>query len=176
MTAGLVLKIFLAILPTLLAFMNKKQGMVSKSEVDFGVTTKYFIFQVLSFACNDWQLWQLCMTKQADSSHATASNLHHACTDCDIEEMPICMGWRTASRPVSLDAVHAGHKRNCVCLASGTCTASLLGSIGQMSQACCLSKCYFTVPIFHLSSEMYDLVGHQCLPGIFHCWQPFHPV
>ena len=44
--AGLVLKIFLAILPTLLAFMNRRQGMVSQSAVDFGVTTKYFIFQV----------------------------------------------------------------------------------------------------------------------------------
>ena len=43
---SIVLKIFLAILPMLLAFMNKQQGMTSMSAVDFGVVRKYFIFQV----------------------------------------------------------------------------------------------------------------------------------
>ncbi|KAK9864573.1 hypothetical protein WJX84_004373 [Apatococcus fuscideae] len=45
---SLVLKIFLALLPNLLAFMNKKQGMISASKVDFGVVRKYFIFQVVT--------------------------------------------------------------------------------------------------------------------------------
>lgn len=45
---GLVLKIFLALLPALLQFMNKLQGMVSESQIDFGVSKKYFIFQVLT--------------------------------------------------------------------------------------------------------------------------------
>ena len=48
MCAALVLKIFLALLPALLAFMNKKQGMIAASKVDFGVVRKYFIFQVRS--------------------------------------------------------------------------------------------------------------------------------
>ena len=44
--AVLVLKIFLALVPKLLAFMNTKQGMISQSGNDFGVVKKYFIFQV----------------------------------------------------------------------------------------------------------------------------------
>ena len=44
--AGLVLKVFLALLPKLLAFMNTKQGISSHSGNDFGVVKKYFIFQV----------------------------------------------------------------------------------------------------------------------------------
>lgn len=44
--AGLVLKIFLALLPMLLTFMNKRAGMQSLAEIDYGVMTKYFIFQV----------------------------------------------------------------------------------------------------------------------------------
>lgn len=51
--AALVLKIFLALLPTLLAFMNKKQGMIAASKVDFGVVRKYFIFQVCSLFVMD---------------------------------------------------------------------------------------------------------------------------
>jgi Calcium-dependent channel, 7TM region, putative phosphate len=43
---GLVLKVFLAVLPMLLTFMNKKAGMQSLAEIDYGVFTKYFIFQV----------------------------------------------------------------------------------------------------------------------------------
>ena len=46
---GLVLLIFLAVLPMLLAFMNKRAGMQSKAEIDFGVFQKFFIFQA-SFA------------------------------------------------------------------------------------------------------------------------------
>ncbi|KAK9811621.1 hypothetical protein WJX72_007134 [[Myrmecia] bisecta] len=45
---SLVLRIFLAILPLLLAFMNRRQGMISESQVDFGVVRKYFIFQVIT--------------------------------------------------------------------------------------------------------------------------------
>ena len=45
-TAGLVLKIFLALLPMLLTFMNKRAGMQSLAEIDYGVFQKYFIFQV----------------------------------------------------------------------------------------------------------------------------------
>ncbi|GMH37685.1 hypothetical protein BSKO_05558 [Bryopsis sp. KO-2023] len=45
---GLALKIFLAILPMILAWMNKLEGLVSKSEIDFRVSKKYFIFQVLT--------------------------------------------------------------------------------------------------------------------------------
>ena len=44
--AGLVLKIFLAILPMILAFMGRLQGLTSRSSVDFSVITKYFVFQV----------------------------------------------------------------------------------------------------------------------------------
>ncbi|KAK9852109.1 hypothetical protein WJX84_005426 [Apatococcus fuscideae] len=44
----LVLKIFLALVPKLLAFMNTKQGMISQSGNDFGVVKKYFIFQVIT--------------------------------------------------------------------------------------------------------------------------------
>ncbi len=44
--AGLVLKIFLALLPMLLTFMNKRAGMQSLAEIDYGVFVKYFIFQV----------------------------------------------------------------------------------------------------------------------------------
>ena len=47
--SGLVLLIFLALLPMLLTFMNKRAGMQSKAEIDFGVFQKYFIFQA-SFA------------------------------------------------------------------------------------------------------------------------------
>lgn len=44
---GIVLTIFLALLPTLLSLMNKKiQKMISESDVEFGVVRKYFIFQV----------------------------------------------------------------------------------------------------------------------------------
>eukprot|EP00803_Ostreobium_quekettii_P011457 evm.model.scf_1059.5 EVM.evm.TU.scf_1059.5 scf_1059:28549-38537(-) len=45
---GLALKIFLALLPSLLVFMNKVQGMVSLSAIDFGLLRKYFLFQVLT--------------------------------------------------------------------------------------------------------------------------------
>ena len=44
--AVIVLKLFLALLPKILAFMNTKQGISSRSGNDFGVVKKYFIFQV----------------------------------------------------------------------------------------------------------------------------------
>jgi hypothetical protein len=40
-----VLKIFLALLPALLAFMHRKAGRVSLSQIDFGVVSKFYIFQ-----------------------------------------------------------------------------------------------------------------------------------
>jgi hypothetical protein len=44
--AGLVLKIFLILLPKILSVMNHFAGMVSISQVDFGVVEKFFIFQL----------------------------------------------------------------------------------------------------------------------------------
>lgn len=44
---GIVLTIFLALLPTILALLNKKvQKMVSETDVEFGVVRKFFVFQV----------------------------------------------------------------------------------------------------------------------------------
>ena len=43
---SVILRIFLALLPNLLAFMSHLQGMTSLSQIDFGVMRKYFIFQV----------------------------------------------------------------------------------------------------------------------------------
>lgn len=44
-----MLKIFLAVLPTLLAFLGRLQGLTSQSSVDFSVITKYYVFQVRTF-------------------------------------------------------------------------------------------------------------------------------
>ena len=49
---GLVLKAFLAVLPALLTFMNKRAGMQSKAEIDFGVFQKFFIFQACQLPNN----------------------------------------------------------------------------------------------------------------------------
>ncbi len=47
---GIVLTIFLALLPTILSLLNKKvQKMVSETDVEFGVVRKYFVFQVWLF-------------------------------------------------------------------------------------------------------------------------------
>ena len=43
--AGLVLRIFLALLPILLRLMGRVQGLYSQSMLDFSVVTKYYIFQ-----------------------------------------------------------------------------------------------------------------------------------
>lgn len=44
---GIVLTIFLALLPAILALLNKKvQKMVSETDVEFGVVRKFFVFQV----------------------------------------------------------------------------------------------------------------------------------
>lgn len=43
--AGLVLRIFLALLPWLLAIMGRVQGLYSQSMLDFSVVTKYYVFQ-----------------------------------------------------------------------------------------------------------------------------------
>ncbi|MEW5318377.1 MAG: hypothetical protein WDW38_009602 [Sanguina aurantia] len=45
---GLVLKVFLAIVPIILAFFMRMSGAVSLAQVDFGVITRYFIFQVIA--------------------------------------------------------------------------------------------------------------------------------
>ncbi|GMH40978.1 hypothetical protein BSKO_08888 [Bryopsis sp. KO-2023] len=45
---NLVLKLFLAVLPKLLMFMNMKQGLYSQSSLDLETTQKYFIFQVIT--------------------------------------------------------------------------------------------------------------------------------
>lgn len=54
---SVILRIFLALLPNLLAFMSHVQGMTSLSQIDFGVMRKYFIFQVNSHClvlCDSW--------------------------------------------------------------------------------------------------------------------------
>lgn len=43
---GLILKLFVNLLLMLIKFMNELEGMVSMSQVDFGVITKFFLFQV----------------------------------------------------------------------------------------------------------------------------------
>ena len=44
---GLVLTIFLALVPTIFARMVRWGGAYSRSEVDLGVVYRFFIFQVL---------------------------------------------------------------------------------------------------------------------------------
>ena len=43
---GIMLLVFLALLPTILEFFCIGSGFMSKSEVDFGVITRFYIFQV----------------------------------------------------------------------------------------------------------------------------------
>lgn len=59
---GIVLTIFLALLPTVLSLLNKKvQKMVSETDVEFGVVRKYFVFQV------------------CDTAHDSSMVVAHAC-------------------------------------------------------------------------------------------------
>ena len=51
-----MLKIFLALLPMLLTFMNKRAGMQSLAEIDYGVFQKYFIFQAREDASSHIQI------------------------------------------------------------------------------------------------------------------------
>lgn len=45
---GLALTIFLAVLPPIIKAMNRFAGMVSLSQIDLGLVTSYFIFQVIT--------------------------------------------------------------------------------------------------------------------------------
>lgn len=42
----LTLRVFLALLPTLLALLGRAEGRVAESQVEFGCVRRYFIFQV----------------------------------------------------------------------------------------------------------------------------------
>ena len=48
---GLVLKVFLALLPWLLSILGRIQGLHSQSSIDFSVISKFYIFQVRSSTC-----------------------------------------------------------------------------------------------------------------------------
>ena len=54
---SVILRIFLALLPNLLAFMSHVQGMTSLSQIDFGVMRKYFIFQASSLISKAVVCW-----------------------------------------------------------------------------------------------------------------------
>lgn len=50
---GLVLKVFLALLPWLLSILGRVQGLHSQSTIDFSVISKFYIFQVCSLSESD---------------------------------------------------------------------------------------------------------------------------
>ena len=53
----LTLRVFLALLPTLLALLGRAEGRVAESQVEFGCVRRYFIFQVRPG--NAWIHWML---------------------------------------------------------------------------------------------------------------------
>ena len=71
MLPGIVLTIFLALLPTILSLLNKKvQKMTSETDVEFGVVRKYFAFQV-------WRYMQLLSVAPSKSVVLLAVYVQH---------------------------------------------------------------------------------------------------
>ena len=52
----LTLRVFLALLPTLLALLGRAEGRVAESQVEFGCVRRYFIFQVRIIATT-YPMW-----------------------------------------------------------------------------------------------------------------------
>ena len=81
--AGLVLRIFLALLPWLLAIMGRVQGLYSQSMLDFSVVTKYYVFQARAqpgaVGC-DWapvpRAWRISSLFYFYAASLSAANLH----------------------------------------------------------------------------------------------------
>ena len=85
--AVIVLKLFLALLPKLLAFMNSKQGISSRSGNDFGVVKKYFIFQV---SIGQSHYPSLVAMKQCSIAVVTDKGSQRA-VGCDCWSMKTCL-------------------------------------------------------------------------------------
>ena len=63
--AGLVLRIFLALLPILLRLMGRVQGLYSESMLDYSVVTKYYIFQARGLGGGSGSVGFLYMSSQS---------------------------------------------------------------------------------------------------------------